>query len=81
MNNGEAKTEEDTDGRRNRETFVCAAVKTDSPYHETICIILKSNSAKCKRVKENWFSSSHLFEFLDLGLLKHGKYIGVGSLC
>lgn len=30
---------------------------------------------------ESGFSSIHLFEFLDLGLLKHGEHIGVGSLC
>lgn len=47
MNNREGKTEDDTDGRRNKETFVCVAVRTESLYHEIICIIAKSNSVKC----------------------------------
>lgn len=29
----------------------------------------------------NWLSSTYLLEFLDLCLFKHGKYVGVGSLC
>lgn len=33
------------------------------------------------KIDKNWLSSSNLFKFLDLSLLKHGEHIGVGSLC
>lgn len=52
-------------------------------YSYLISTILMSSSAKCKSAKnkKNWLSSSHLFKFLDLSLLKHGEHVGVGSLC